>query len=751
MVDHQYIVPNQRSNIVDGLGGTANAATVPPGYYDTQGMAVGVGFPPHQLYQTSDYQLASSGHAGIQRQIQQQPYNTFPDQSQQQYYSAPSQHQPLVNNLQQQEMYYENSTYHQQQLTESGTMQGSSIGGLPLVDPMVQSAKPEYNQRDDDGEEQRHPSQRPIVKLSISLIDTYKQINKVYYEEREEGSAELVKLSISLIDTYKQINKVYYEEREARKRRTTSAPGQSAGNVDSSGIASLAHQHEHGKQQQRPAPNDSAAIPSKLSEGDGAIPTREGPQNDGYDDANYDYIITPNEIINKRYIIKDRVGKGSFGQVVRAYDRTTNIDVAIKIIKSKKPFLEQAKTEVELLANLCQKDPGDEHNIVRLHENFMFRNHQCLVFEMLSLNLYELLKSTHFNGVSLNLIRKFAKYILDALLFLAMPHVDIIHCDLKPENILLRHPKRSGVKVVDFGSSCRSNKQMYKYIQSRFYRSPEVMLGLPYTVAIDMWSLGCILVEMHTGEPLFSGSDQFDQMQKIVKILGMIPHSMIERSSDNHRLQFFERHPQTLEWVVKSSGNNSNNASATATTGGTTPQQRHRTLPSSDPIASLTQIVTSESSRERRNDTCHSPRNYELFVDLIYRMLSFDPAVRIRPADALRHPFITECGNSSDQPAPSQNHRPMVSPTGPTYGGSMAVSSPRRAVTSEQHHHQQQSQHVEITPDYHQQQQVSRPHQARSRQPTTRIGGESVPSRSGPTATGPQRQNRISKRDLRKN
>ncbi len=148
----------------------------------------------------------------------------------------------------------------------------------------------------------------------------------------------------------------------------------------------------------------------------------------------------------------------------------------------------------------------------------MYRNHQCLVFEMLSLNLYELLKNTHFVGVSLQLIRKFAKQILKSLQFLARPDVDVIHCDLKPENILLRHPKRSGVKVIDFGSSCRSHRRMYPYIQSRFYRSPEVLLGLPYTVAIDMWSLGCILFEMHTGEPLFSGSDQFDQMQKIVKV-----------------------------------------------------------------------------------------------------------------------------------------------------------------------------------------------------------------------------------------
>lgn len=105
-----------------------------------------------------------------------------------------------------------------------------------------------------------------------------------------------------------------------------------------------------------------------------------------------------------------------------------------------------------------------------------------------------------------------------SLSFLRSPQVDIIHCDLKPENILLRHPKRSGVKIIDFGSSCKSDKRMFSYIQSRFYRAPEVMLGLPYSAAIDIWSLGCILVEMHTGEPLFSGSDQVDQMQKIIEV-----------------------------------------------------------------------------------------------------------------------------------------------------------------------------------------------------------------------------------------
>ncbi|KAH8073461.1 protein kinase [Aureococcus anophagefferens] len=248
-----------------------------------------------------------------------------------------------------------------------------------------------------------------------------------------------------------------------------------------------------------------------------------------WDDENYDYVLSMEDSFGEHYVIKERIGKGSFGQVVRAHDTRTRSDVAIKIIKSKKPFAIQAQTEIELLRALRAADRDDKQNVVRLIDHFVYRGHQCLVFEMLSYNLYELLKNTQFHGVSLNLVRKFAKQILHALAFLARPDVAIIHCDLKPENILLRHPKRSAIKVIDFGSSCKSDRRMYSYIQSRFYRSPEVMLGLPYTVAIDVWSLGCILVEMHTGEPLFSGADQLDQMRKLVEVLGMPPRATPSR------------------------------------------------------------------------------------------------------------------------------------------------------------------------------------------------------------------------------
>lgn len=89
--------------------------------------------------------------------------------------------------------------------------------------------------------------------------------------------------------------------------------------------------------------------------------------------------------------------------------------------------------------------------------------------------------------------------------------------------------------MIDFGSSCYLNRRTYTYIQSRFYRSPEVLFGLPYTQKIDMWSLGCVVVELHTGEPLFGGANQTDQVCRIIDVIGMPPIEMIRESPDKTR------------------------------------------------------------------------------------------------------------------------------------------------------------------------------------------------------------------------
>jgi dual specificity tyrosine-phosphorylation-regulated kinase 1 len=122
---------------------------------------------------------------------------------------------------------------------------------------------------------------------------------------------------------------------------------------------------------------------------------------------------------------------------------------------------------------------------------------------------------------------------------------NVMHCDLKPENVLLLKGA-DGVKVIDFGSSCRVGDRVYPYIQSRYYRSPEVLMGLHYTQAIDMWSLGCIVVELLTGAALFTGSDEADQVHRIVEVLGVPRASLLDAASKKGR--FFRLDPATQEY-----------------------------------------------------------------------------------------------------------------------------------------------------------------------------------------------------------
>ena len=134
-------------------------------------------------------------------------------------------------------------------------------------------------------------------------------------------------------------------------------------------------------------------------------------------------------------------------------------------------------------------------------------------------------------------MRVFAQQLLNGLGLLNKAR--LIHCDLKPENILLKNLESPVIKIIDFGSACDERQTVYTYIQSRFYRSPEVLLGLPYSSAIDMWSLGCIVVELFLGLPLFPGSSEYNQVSRITEMLGLAPTWMLEMGKQSG--EFFEK------------------------------------------------------------------------------------------------------------------------------------------------------------------------------------------------------------------
>lgn len=130
----------------------------------------------------------------------------------------------------------------------------------------------------------------------------------------------------------------------------------------------------------------------------------------------------------------------AFGQVFKVYDHKRRIKVALKVIRNKKAFHKQAKTEIEILKKLKSADRDDNFNFVSMMSYFTFRNHVCIVFELLTINLFHYLKETNFIGCSSSLVRRFTYSIVKSLC--ALSQLRIIHCDLKPENIVLRSKGR---------------------------------------------------------------------------------------------------------------------------------------------------------------------------------------------------------------------------------------------------------------------------------------------------------------------
>ncbi|XP_033621481.1 dual specificity tyrosine-phosphorylation-regulated kinase 4 [Fukomys damarensis] len=337
-----------------------------------------------------------------------------------------------------------------------------------------------------------------------------------------------------------------------------------------------------------------------------------------FDDEQGSYIEVLHDHIAYRYEVLEMIGKGSFGQVAKCLDHKNNELVALKIIRNKKRFHHQALVELKILEALRRKDKDNSYNVVHMKDFFHFRNHLCITFELLGINLYQLMKNNSFQGFSLSLVRRFTLCVLKCLQMLYVEK--IIHCDLKPENIVLYQKGPVSVKVIDFGSSCYEHQKAYTYIQSRFYRSPEVILGHPYNMAIDMWSLGCIMAELYTGCPLFAGENEVEQLACIMEVLGLPPARFIQTASQRQTFFDSKGFPKNI-----------------------TDNRGKKRYPDSK---DLTMVLK----------TCDSS-----FLDFLRRCLVWEPSLRMTPDQALKHAWIHEAQNRKPRPMPQNLRKPSFS------------------------------------------------------------------------------------------
>ena len=377
-----------------------------------------------------------------------------------------------------------------------------------------------------------------------------------------------------------------------------------------------------------------------------------------------------------RYLVHDMLGQGTFGQVFKC---STQEDgggmVAVKVIKNQAAYYHQARVEIGVLQFLnTRADPNDNYHIVRLKDFFLHKSHLCLVFELLNLNLFELVRHNKFRGLSLSLVRVFLTQVIKALVVLN--NSNIIHCDIKPENILLTDATSGEVKLIDFGSACFANRTVYSYIQSRFYRSPEVILGHPYTVAVDMWSLGCVAAELFLGLPLFPAACELDLLGRIGETIGPLPDHLMMNSKNTRKFY-------TADVLAPGGMRLCTVEEFTASTGQKAPRGKqyfqHKAL--ADIISAYpfrSGLGDIELSRERKSR--------EVFTDFLLGLLDVDPLTRWTPRQAQMHPFITGApfsGPFQASPDPTIVSSPMSTSSLPlsgfmaTPGIPMSIPQPR--------------------------------------------------------------------------
>eukprot|EP00927_Polykrikos_kofoidii_P050575 TRINITY_DN4446_c0_g1_i1.p1 TRINITY_DN4446_c0_g1~~TRINITY_DN4446_c0_g1_i1.p1 ORF type:complete len:687 (+),score=148.92 TRINITY_DN4446_c0_g1_i1:80-2140(+) len=366
-----------------------------------------------------------------------------------------------------------------------------------------------------------------------------------------------------------------------------------------------------------------------------------GASGDDWDDPEGYYIPKIGEVMDNRYLVVETAsGKGVFSNVVKAKDQqdTEQGLVAIKIMRANDMMTKNAEKEIEILETL-NKAEGDkkktnvERHVVRLLSTFAYRRHFCLVFECMWDDLRAALKKyTKNKGMALQAVRTYTQQLFVGLRH--MHNCKIIHADIKPDNILISKGHHV-VKFCDLGTAVElKDVSVSPYLASRFYRAPEIILGCEYTQAVDTWALGCTLYELFTGKVLLSSKSNNDHLKKIMELKGKIPVKVIKKGAvwKNHFTEEVD-----FKHMVDDKG---------------TGDPVIKTITNLAANKSIKDLIVERVGPEKRQSTTKEDQDYvkkaTQFADLLDQMLALDPEKRIKPDDALIHPFLHDARRKPD-------------------------------------------------------------------------------------------------------
>ena len=364
---------------------------------------------------------------------------------------------------------------------------------------------------------------------------------------------------------------------------------------------------------------------------------------DNWDDTDGYYRAKLGERLDDgRYeVTETNFGKGVFSSVLKAKDlkrsdtpetsssSASSAFVAIKIIRNNETMRKASKTEVAILKKLSDRDPEGKKHVVQFHRSFEFRGHVFLVFEKLSMNLREAAKKFGRDvGISISAVRVYARQLFVALMHLQK--CGIVHADIKPDNVLV-NDQLNILKLCDFGSALfNADNELTPYLASRFYRAPEVVLGLPYSFPIDLWAVGCCLYELYVGKICFPGKSNNEMLKYFVEMKGAVPKKILRKAA------FKEKHFDRDE--------NLRIAEVDKVTGKT----MFRVFDNNTIAANKTGRVESVLATvcvEHGGDDFERKKARQL-SDLLEKIFILDPERRITVTECLQHSFIVDTNSN---------------------------------------------------------------------------------------------------------